>query len=102
MSHRIAGTGLDLGRAPARVRPLRELFGDGSTWRSRERSAALALAKAEKWDCVHTRIGLGPGECTLTVKGSSTYIDLPGEPRISSEIDLERFFESLAGARPAV
>ena len=27
MSHRMAGTGLDLGRAPARVRPLRELFG---------------------------------------------------------------------------
>ena len=99
MSHRIAGTGLDLGRAPARVRPLRELFGDGSTWRSRERSAALALAKAEKWDCVHTRIGLGPGEYTLTVKGGATYIDLPGEPRISPEIDLDRFFESLAGAR---
>ena len=99
MSHRIAGTGLDLGRAPARVRPLRELFGDGSTWRSREKSAALALAKAEKWDCVHTRIGLGPGEYTLTVKGGSTFIDLPGEPRISPEIDLDRFFESLAGAR---
>lgn len=99
MSHRIAGTGLDLGRAPARIRPLRELFGDGSTWRSREKSAALALARAEKWDCVHTRIGLGPGEYTLTVKGGATYIDLPGEPRISPEIDLDRFFESLAGAR---
>ena len=99
MSHRIAGTGFDLGPAPPRVRPLRELFGDGALRRSREKSAALALAKAEKWDCVHTRIGLGPGEYTLTVKGGSTFIDLPGEPRISPEIDLERFFESLARAR---
>ena len=99
MAHRIAGTGFDLGRPPARVRPLRELFGDGSIWRSRERSAALALARAQKWDCVHTRISLGPGEYTLTVKGGSTYIDLPGEPRISPEIDRDRFFEFLAGAR---
>ena len=98
MAHRIAGTGLHLGQAPARVRPLRELFGDGSAWRSREKSAALELARAQKWDCVHTRISLGPGEYTLTVKGGSTYIDLPGEPRISPEIDLDRFFESLAGA----
>lgn len=99
MSHRIAGTGLDLGRAPARVRPLRELFGDGSTWRSHEKSAALELARARKWDCVHTRISLGPGKYTLTVKGGSTFIDLPGEPRVSPEIDRDRFFELLVGAR---
>lgn len=98
-SHRMAGTGLDLGPAPARVRPLRELFGDGSTWRSREKSAALELVRARKWDCVHTRISLGPGEYTLTVKGGATYIDLPGEPVISPEIDRDRFFESLAGTR---
>ena len=99
LSHRIAGTGLDLGEAPPRVRPLRELFGDGSTWRSREKSAAQALAKARKWDCVHTRISLGAGEYRLVVKAGSTYIEIPGEPRISPEVDLERFFESLAGAR---
>ena len=99
MSHRLAGTGFDLGEAPSRVRPLRELFGDGSNWRSPERSAALALARARKWDCVHTRIGLGPGAYTLTVKGGSTYIDLPGEPRITPEVDRDRFFELLAGAR---
>ena len=99
LSHRIAGAGLDLGEAPPRVRPLRELFGDGSTWRSREKSAAQALAKARKWDCVHTRISLGAGEYRLVVKAGSTYIEIPGEPRISPEVDLERFFESLAGAR---
>ena len=99
MAHRMAGTGFDLGPAPDRVRPLRERFGDGSAWRPRERDAAVELARARKWDCVHTRIGLGPGEYTLTVKGGSAYIDLPGEPRISPEIDRGRFFELLAGAR---
>ena len=99
MSHRSAGTGLDLGEAPVRVRPLRELFGDGSTWRSREKSAARELARAQKWDCVHTRINLGQGEYRLVVKGGSAHIDLPGEPKISPEIDLDRFFELLSAAR---
>ena len=99
MSHRISGTGLDLGEPPARVRPLRELFGDGSAWRAGERSAALELSRARKWDCVHTRINLGPGEYRLTVKGGSTEIELPGEPRITPEIDPERFFAHLEGAR---
>ena len=99
LSHRMAGTGLDLGEAPARVRSVRELLGDGSTWRSREKAAARALARAQKWDCVHTRISLGAGEYRLVVKGGSTHIEVPGEPRISPEVDLDRFFESLAGAR---
>ncbi len=99
MSHRIAATGVDLGEAPARPRPLRELFGDGGAWRARERSAALDLARAEKWGCVHTRINLGPGEYTLTVKGGSTQIQMPGEPRIVPEVDVARFFELLSNAR---
>ena len=82
-----------------RVRPLRELFGDGSTWRCREKSAARELARAQKWDCVHTRINLGQGEYRLIVKGGSAHIDLPGEPKISPEIDLDRFFELLSAAR---
>ena len=99
MSHRIAGSGLDLGEPPARVQPLRERFGDGSAWRAVEKAAALELTRMEKWDCVNTRINLGPGEYRLTVKGGSTIIDLPGEPRISPEIDSERFLEYLANAR---
>ena len=99
LSHRIAGTGLDLGEAPSRPRPLRELFGDGSTWRSRENIAALVLARAQKWDCVHTRISLGAGEYRLVVKAGTTSIEVPGEPRISPEIDRDRFFELLSGAR---
>ena len=99
LSHRMAGTGLDLGEAPPGPRPLRELFGDGSTWSSREKSAALALARAQKWDCVHTRISLGAGEYRLVVKGGTTSIEVPGEPRISPEIDRNRFFELLSSAR---
>ena len=99
LSHRVAGTGLDLGEAPERVRPVRELFGGGSIWRAREKSAALMLARARKWDCVHTRISLGAGEYRLVVKGGSTHIDVPGEPGISPEVDLDRFFELLAGTR---
>ena len=99
LSHRIAGTGIDLGEPPPRIRPLRELFGDSSTWRSRERSAALTLARARKWDCVHTRISLGAGEYRLVVKGGTTAIEVPGEPRIAPEVDVKRFFELLSGAR---
>ena len=99
MSHRIAGTDLDLGEAPARVLPLRELFGNGSAWRASERSAALGLSRAQKWDCVHTRINLGPGEYKLTVKGGSTQVEVPGEPRIVPEVDSTRFFELLSSSR---
>ena len=99
LSHGIAGTGLELGEPPPRIRPLRELFGEGSTWRARERSAALTLARAQKWDCIHTHIGLGAGEYRLVVKAGSTSIEVPGEPRISPEVDRARFFELLSGAR---
>ena len=99
MSHRISGTGLDLGEAPARVRPLREQFGEGSAWRAGERAAALDLARAQKWDCVHTRINLIPGEYTLTVKSRSTQITVPGEPRIVPEVDVAHFLQLLSGSR---
>ncbi len=99
LSHRIAGTGIELGEAPPRVFPLRELFGDGLTWHSREKSAALALARMQKWDCIHTRISLRAGEYRLVVKGGTASIEVPGEPRISPEVDLDRFFELLSGAR---
>ena len=99
LSHRMADTGLGLGEPPPRVRPLRECFGDGTGWGAREKAAALELARLQKWDCVHTRITLVPGEYRLLVRGGSTRIELPGEPRISPEIDRERFFDDLARAR---
>ena len=99
MAHRLDGTGLDLGEPPPRVRPLRELFGDGSSWRAGDRSAALELARMQKWDCIRTRVDLGPGEYRLTVKGGSTQIEIPGEPGIFPAIDRERFFDALGGVR---
>ena len=100
MAHRLAGTELDLGAAPAMPAPLRELFGDGADWHAGERAAALALARRQKWDCVHTRINLGPGEYRLTVKRGSTYIDLPGTPKIDPEVDRDRFLSLLSNTRP--
>ena len=99
LSHQIAQSGLDLGEAPPRIRPLRELFGDGAGWRVAEKRAALEIARAQRWDCISTRINLGPGEYKLIVRGGSTQIELPGEPGIRPEIDASRFLELLARSR---
>ena len=99
MAHRLADTKLDLGDAPAMPVPLRELFSDDADWRARERAAALELARLHQWDCVHTRITLAPGEYKLSVKGGSTYIEIPGMPKIAPEVDRGRFLSLLANAR---
>ena len=99
LAHRLAGSGLDLGDAPAMPAPLRELFSDGARWRARERAAALELARLHQWDCVHTRITLAPGEYKLSVKSGSTYIEIPGMPKIAPEVDRDRFLSLLANAR---
>ncbi len=99
MSHRIAGTELDLGDPPARARPLRELLGDGSGWRGSGESAALELARKQKWDCIDTRISLGRGEYRLFVKGGSAHIDMPGEPKIAPRVDVAKFFDYLRKSR---
>ena len=99
LSHCLAGTEIALGDAPPRVRPLRELFGDCASWRAREKTAALTLARECEWDCVRTRIGLRAGEYKLTVKANSTIIEVSGEPRIAPEVEPGRFFELLASTR---
>ena len=98
MSHRIAGTDIDLGKSPDRIRPLLELLGDGSTWKSSEKKAALILARESKWDCIRTRISLGQGEYGITIQENSVTIDLRGEPEINSEVELNRFFSYLSKA----
>ena len=102
MAQRLGGTDLDLGDLPPRVRPLRELFGDGASWGPRESRAALELARANRWDCVRTRISLSRGDYTLTVEGGAAHIEVPGEPRIAAQVDPDRFFACLARgpARP--
>lgn len=102
LAQRLGGTDLDLGDRPPRVRPLRELFGDGSSWGPRESQAALELARANRWDCVRTRISLPRGNYTLTIEGGAAHIEAPGEPRVAGQVDPDRFFACLAGgpARP--
>ena len=97
MAQRLAGADLDLGDRPPRVQPLRELFGDGLSWGPRESRAALELARAGKWDCLRTRISLPRGSYSLTVEGGAVHIELPGEPRITPQVDPDRFFACLAG-----
>ena len=99
MAHRIAGTELDLGDAPAIPIPLRELFDDGADWRANKMAAGLELARLYKWDCIRTRINLGPGDYKLTVQSGSTYIELPGTPKIDPRIDRDQFLSLLAKAR---
>ena len=99
MAHRLSGTELDLGPGPVRPLPLRELFADRAEWRAREESAALELARLRRWDCVHTRINLVPGEYRLTVKSGSAYLELPGTPKISPEIERDRFLRLIANTR---
>lgn len=100
MAHRMAGTGIELGPAPPRIQPLREPFGDGSGWRVRENSAARLLAREQGWDCIRTRIKLGPGAYALEVNRGGAQIVLEGEPRaVESEVDPTRFFRHLAQER---
>ena len=99
LAHRMAGTDLNLGTCPPRVRPLCELLGGSNAWRSRERAAALELSRALKWDCIRTRVRLPKGEYRLTARGGSVQIDVTGEPRITSRIDRGQFFDYLGNTR---
>lgn len=99
LAHRMAGNDFNLGHCPPRIRPLRELLRENGGWRTRERSAALELSRACKWNCIKTRVSFAKGEYRLTVSGGSVHVDLPGEPRIASEIDRDRFFSYLANSR---
>ena len=75
------------------------MIGHQESRSGRWRAAALELARLYKWDCVRTRINLGPGEYKLTVRHGSTYIDIPGTPKIDPEIERDKFLSLLADAR---
>lgn len=98
MAHRIAHTGLDLGPAPSRPVPLRELFTPGVRgWSNSLKEAALVLARECKWACIQTRISLGKGDYRLVVDGAGAHILLAGEPKaVTTEVELEPFFDALA------
>ncbi len=96
LSHRLADTGFELGPAPARPKPLAELF--AGEWNARRRKAAVELARRQKWtDCLQTRVKLGAGEYGLKVTRGGTEIVVPGEARaVETEVDRTRFSTRLA------
>jgi hypothetical protein len=106
VTHRMAAlaqrhqqTGLDLGPAPGRVRPLRELLGTrGRPWNKSQQAGALTLARGMGWSQVmQTRISLGKGDYRFQVDGRGAHILLDGEVKaVNTEIDREGFFARLA------
>jgi hypothetical protein len=106
VTHRMAAlaqrhqqSGVDLGPAPERVRPLRELLGPrGNPWGKTQQAGALTLARGMGWSQVmQTRISLGKGDYRLQVDGRGVHILLDGEVKaVSTEIDRDGFFARLA------
>ncbi len=101
LAHRQRATGLDLGPAPARVEPLRELMtkqGGGSGWSKRQQEGALALARRMGWqEVLKTRISLGKGDYRLQVAGNGVQLLLDGEVKaVTVDVDQARLLELLA------
>lgn len=98
MSHRMTKTGVDLGLAPPRPMPLRELFSPGPKgWVSAQKEAVLLLARECKWDCIQTRVSLGKGEYQMIVDGTGVHVILAGEAKaVVTEVDRDKFYSNLA------
>lgn len=101
LAHRLDESGFDLGEAPPRVQPLRELFAGPETWEAKRERAAERLAWDMKWSCVRTRVSLGKGTYEFRIEGGSAHIDFDGEPKVVTQVDRARFFEYLARDRVA-
>jgi hypothetical protein len=100
-AQRSGDTGLDLGPAPARRRPLRELLTPGGKgWNNKQQRAALALARGLDWnDLIHTRISLGKGDYQLRIDGSGAHILLDGEVKaVTTSVDRDALLERLSTA----
>lgn len=102
LSHTLAGTGVSFGPAPEPPMPFPALFEKNETdgqWRAEQKKAALALAKAQKWDCISTTISLGNGDYTLKSTTGGVAIILDGlEKGISHDIHQEKFYKALSEA----
>ena len=98
LSHRLADTGFELGPAPARPKPLAELF--AGPWNARQRNAAVSLARTQKWaECLQTRVKLGAGDYVMKIGRGGTEIVFPGEARaVETDVDRPRFSTRLAAA----
>lgn len=100
LAHRLDGSGCDLGSAPPRVRPLREIFGDPGGWGPAEEEAALRLANELDWrDCYRTTVSLRRGTYQLRIEDGAVHIDCADRPRVDTHVDRDRFFAHLARTR---
>ena len=93
-----AGTGLDLGLAPAWRRPLRDLLTPGAKgWTRKQQKMALALARGMGWkDIVHTRISLGKGDYQLQINAGGAHILLDGEVKaVTTQVEIEPLLQRL-------
>ena len=100
IAHRIADTGFNLGKPPARARPLYDLLGQPSAWNKKEQGSAVWLAKKMGWDCVETIVEFGTGDYNLSVGRSSIRIQMKGIPKaITTNVVAETFLDSLAKTR---
>jgi len=101
MAHQDQGSGLDLGLAPPRVRPLLELlWPDDSGWTRRQRDGALRLARGMAWQAVlKTRISLGKGDYRLQVDGRGVHLLIDGDVKaVATEVDPDPLLEWLSKA----
>ena len=94
MAHRMARTELSLGESSQRIRTLRELL-----MLDQNSGSALDLARRLKWDCIRTRVSLSRGKYQLVVAGGSAHVDMSGEPKVDSRVDLASFLRYLAESR---
>lgn len=103
LAHAMTGSGIRLGPAPPRPLPVRELLAPRERgWSPKQKEAALVLARAGGWNCIHTRVTFGKGEYRLVVDGSGTHVVFEGEPKaVSTDVDRDELFSRLASERPA-
>ena len=100
LAHRLDGSRCDLGSAPPRVRPLREVFGDPGGWGPAEEEAALRLAIKLEWsDCYRFTVSFDAGSYQLRIEGGSVHIDCADRPRVETRLDRDRFLDRLARRR---
>ena len=94
-AHRVDNSGFDLGQAPPRVIPLRELLGAADM----HQESALLLARRMGWPCIRSRIALRRGEYRLAVERGAATIDFDGEAPVTTWIDHDELLARLASER---